>query len=274
MRLRSAVIVTAVGVLCGLVAVSARQDQSGRAGSPQEQVYDPGPGIVLPVIVRQREPQYTREAMREKIQGDVELEAVVGTDGTVGEIRVIKSLDQKYGLDDAAIGAAKQWIFRPGTKDGKPVNVRVILVLTFRLKTDSATAATPADLNNARALYGLLTGRSAVPVAGQMTDEDFSKGTYPEWTPDLVKPRVTFQLAPKYTSDAMRAKIQGDVVIDAVIAADGTVARARVVTSLDTQYGLDEEALKAVKQWTFEPGVLGGLKVPVLTRVTLTFRLH
>jgi len=47
---------------------------------------------------------------------------------------VTKSLDQKYGLDDQAVTAMKKWQFKPGTKDGKPVAVRVTVEMTFKLK--------------------------------------------------------------------------------------------------------------------------------------------
>ena len=62
------------------------------------------------------------------------LEAVVLPGGTVGEVRVIRSLDKKYGLDDEAVKAAKQWQFEPGRKDGKPVAVLVTIELTFTMK--------------------------------------------------------------------------------------------------------------------------------------------
>jgi protein TonB len=95
--------------------------------------YMPGNGVTNPEIIIQPEPKYTSDAMRAKIQGDVELEAVVRANGTVGDIRVVKSLDPQYGLDQEAIKAARQWVFKPGRKLGAPVDVRVILVLTFRL---------------------------------------------------------------------------------------------------------------------------------------------
>jgi TonB family protein len=74
----------------------------------------------------------------------------------------------------------------------------------------------------------------------------------------------------------MRAKIDGTVTVEAVVNTDGTVARARVVKSLDKLYGLDEEALNAVSQWTFEPdsGKCDGLPSPTLVTLILNFRIH
>ncbi len=103
---------------------------------------------------------------------------------------------------------------------------------------------------------------------------EFAKGTVPENTPGLTKPVARAKPLPKYTAEAMRAKIQGEVLVDVVVGTDGTVLRARIAQSLDPDYGLDESALATAKQWTFEPGVLTGEKVPVLMRLTLTFTLH
>jgi TonB family protein len=79
------------------------------------------------------DPRYTSEAMRQKIQGEVHVEAVVRPDGTVDEARVVKSLDSTYGLDANALTAARQWLFAPGRLRGEAVPVRAILILTFRL---------------------------------------------------------------------------------------------------------------------------------------------
>ncbi len=55
-------------------------------------------------------------------------------DGAVGDVRVTESLDTVYGLDANAVKAMKQWEFKPGMKDGKPVAVRVQVVMNFALK--------------------------------------------------------------------------------------------------------------------------------------------
>jgi protein TonB len=95
--------------------------------------YAPGNGVSWPSVLREVKPKYTPDAMRAKLQGAVELEIIVLEDGTVGDVRVTKSLDRASGLDDAAIAAAKQWKFTPGMKDGKPVATRVLMTLEFRL---------------------------------------------------------------------------------------------------------------------------------------------
>lgn len=89
---------------------------------------------VLPKVVYEEKPQYTPEAMRAKIEGEVWMEAVVLESGRVGEVEVIKSLDTTYGLDDEAVKALRQWRFEPGRRDGKPVSVLVTIQMTFTLR--------------------------------------------------------------------------------------------------------------------------------------------
>lgn len=96
--------------------------------------YRPGSGIVNPRVLREVKPLYTAQAMQMKIQGDVHLECVVQSDGTVGEIRVVRSLDWRYGLDQEAIKAARQWLFVPAMLKGRPVAMRVTIGITFALR--------------------------------------------------------------------------------------------------------------------------------------------
>lgn len=94
----------------------------------------PGKDVRMPQVLRQVKPDYTPEAKKQGIQGLVEMSVVVKDDGSVGDVTVTKSLDQKYGLDDQAVIAMKKWQFKPGTRDGKPVAVRVNVEMTFTLK--------------------------------------------------------------------------------------------------------------------------------------------
>jgi protein TonB len=88
----------------------------------------------MPRLVQEVKPQYTADAMRAKVQGTVWVEAVVMPDGAVGDVRISKSLDQVFGLDQEALKAAKRWKFLPGTRMGEPVPVLVTIELTFTLR--------------------------------------------------------------------------------------------------------------------------------------------
>jgi TonB family protein len=96
--------------------------------------YRPGSGITLPTVLREVKPAYTADAMRAKVQGSVWLECIVMPDGSVGEVKVTRSLDPIFGLDQEAIKAAKLWRFRPGMRQGEPVPVIITIELTFTLR--------------------------------------------------------------------------------------------------------------------------------------------
>jgi TonB family protein len=97
-------------------------------------LFTPGGNVTAPRLIKSSRPDYTAEAMRAKVTGTVKLEAVVKPDGTVGEVRVVRSLDRKFGLDDSAVKSAKQYRFTPGTKDGMAVPVLVSFEVQFTLK--------------------------------------------------------------------------------------------------------------------------------------------
>lgn len=100
----------------------------------QATAYEPGDVSALPVVVYEVKPAYTAEAMQEKIQGSVFMQVVVSETGDVTDVRVTKSLDADFGLDEQAVKAAYQWKFKPGMKGDRPVPVRVVLEMTFTLK--------------------------------------------------------------------------------------------------------------------------------------------
>src|SRR5688572_12474567 len=90
----------------------------------------------------------------------------------------------------------------------------------------------------------------------------------------IINPQVVREVKPQYTADAMRAKVQGTVLLECVILPDGSVGRVDVVKSLDSTFGLDQEAVKAARQWRFQPGTRFGEPVAVLVTIELTFTLR
>lgn len=121
--------------ICGAATASAVSVVPMSADATQDtKVYKPGNGVTVPVVVRETKPSYTPEAMKQKIQGSVWMDVVILESGDVGDVKISKSLDAEYGLDEQAIKATKLWKFKPGTKDGKPVAVQVVIQMTFTLK--------------------------------------------------------------------------------------------------------------------------------------------
>lgn len=106
----------------------------GYGGGTGGGAYKPGNGVSLPRVLKEVKPQYTADAMRAKVQGTVWLECVVMADGSVGDIKIVRSLDSVFGLDQEAIKAARNWKFVPGVRNGEPVPVLVTIELTFTLR--------------------------------------------------------------------------------------------------------------------------------------------
>jgi protein TonB len=91
-----------------------------------------GGGVTPPTILSRVEPQYSEEARKARYQGTVVLEAIVKRDGTVDILRVVRSLG--FGLDENAIQALKQWRFKPGLRNGVPVDVALNIEVNFNLR--------------------------------------------------------------------------------------------------------------------------------------------
>jgi TonB family protein len=87
----------------------------------------------------------------------------------------------------------------------------------------------------------------------------------------VLPPRVTYRVEPKYTEEARAARIQGTVVLETSIAADGSVESVQVRRSLG--FGLDESAMDSLKQWKFAPATRSGQPVPVSLNIEVNFAL-
>ncbi len=99
----------------------------GTGGGP----YHPGGGVSLPKVVFAVDPEFSDEARRAKYQGVVVLDIVVDAQGNPQHIKVVRQLGM--GLDEKAVEAVKQYKFKPGMKDGKPVAVEMNVEINFQL---------------------------------------------------------------------------------------------------------------------------------------------
>jgi protein TonB len=106
----------------------------GKERGTNGDAYRIGSGVTSPTEIRRGTPRYTADAMRARIQGSVLVECVVETNGVCSAIRVLRSLEPSFGLNDEALKAAREWRFRPGTRLGAPVPVLVTMEITFALR--------------------------------------------------------------------------------------------------------------------------------------------
>lgn len=87
----------------------------------------------------------------------------------------------------------------------------------------------------------------------------------------LIPPRALEKVAPSYTEDARKSRIQGVVIVQTVIESDGSLSRIRVLKGLHPS--LDKATVEAIRQWRFEPATLEGEPVAVHYNLTINYRL-
>ena len=80
--------------------------------------------------VNKTQPRYPKDARKQRIQGPVVMQAIIGTNGDVVDLRLISGHPL---LAPAAMGAVKQWKYRPYMLNGTPVEVETVIILNFTL---------------------------------------------------------------------------------------------------------------------------------------------
>jgi periplasmic protein TonB len=149
----------------------------------------------------------------------------------------------------------------------------------------AATQITPGVLNSSGVSQGIGVGGGAGTGEGSGIGPGEGDGLGPgrgggtgggvfQLGSGVTPPSVITEVKPAYTAEAMRAKVQGTVLVNCVVLADGNVGDCEVVRSLDRSFGLDEEAIKAARQWRFSPGTRLGEPVAVLVTIQLDFTLR
>jgi TonB family protein len=162
-------------------------------------------------------------------------------------------------LTKAASDALQEWRFVP--PQAAPAIARVTVV---------------GDVTNSRFTFGPVqpisgfpapptsTYASAPPPSSRAPKDALRVGG------DIRAPQKIVNVPPVYPPEAIDAKVQGVVVIEATIDAEGNVAEAWVLRSIPL---LDEAALQAVKQWRYSPTLVNGVAVPLVMTVTVNFTL-
>ena len=166
-------------------------------------------------------------------QGYVEANFNIGSDGEPSDIQVAANVPGS--LRDSVLKAIQSWRFRPATRNGSdsPGTARVLLECR-----PAQTLAAPTQI-----------------YSGGVVDH----------------PELFFRLEPEYSEEARKSKLQGQIALSLIVEPDGKVSGVRVLRPLGM--GLDEQAIGAVMQWRFKPGMKEGKPVRVAAQVTVNFRL-
>jgi len=90
-----------------------------------------GSDLSGPVAITKVDPAYPQDLMHDRVEGTVVLYAVIRADGSVGEVKVLEGFDER--LNENARKALEQWRFRPGTKDGMPVDIEAVVRVPFKV---------------------------------------------------------------------------------------------------------------------------------------------
>jgi protein TonB len=191
------------------------------------------------------------------------------------------------GKDTLTVPAAKQP--RLEQQDAKvepdPLERLIIPANTLASAVDSLPGLLEAPLAPQTASQGSGSGDGAGtgkgrgngpgsgPGVGPGTDGNAGDGVRHAGS-GVTMPVVLREVKPQYTSDAMRARLQGSVLLQCVIRPDGSVGEVMVVRSLDSMFGLDLEAIKAARQWRFRPSTRLGEPVSAVVTIQLDFMLR
>jgi TonB family protein len=189
-----------------------------------------------PKKIKEVKPVYPETALKNKVQGLVTLH--VETD-TNGRVRVAEVISGHPLLNDAALTAVRQWVYEPYIVNGKAKAVAFTVTVTFMLQNEPERK----DENNALARLQ-----------------------------DGQRPRLIKKVSPVFPPEALEKKIEGIVVLEAVMDEKGEVRSARMVSSPNQL--LTDAAMTAVKQWVYEPYLVKGKAMPVIFTVTVTFSLN
>jgi len=235
-----------------------------------------GGDVATPALSKPVVGEYPSAAASRGISGIVIVGVTLKSDGTVQKAEIVESIPQ---LDQAALDTVKKMRFAKTLVAGRPVEVSFFVITRFGL----AEQATPADWmvlaksylaheHPAAAVETLKTAldlehKDVARFGTSWTTQAGRQGGYARSGP---APQRIHNEPPKYPPEALKAKVQGTVIIESLVDPEGRVGRARVLRPVP---GLEAAALDAVMKWTYTPSVIDGKPASIVLTVTVSFNL-
>ena len=190
-------------------------------------------------VIQGKPPIYPSPAMKQGIQGRVSVRLIIDEGGNVVTATPVSG---NPTLASAAVDAMKHWKFAPYLQDGKPVQISTEKSIDFAFTQKIRNEASDGGGN---------------PV---------------ELASGAAQTLLRHKVAPVYPAAARQARIEGTVVLQAIIGKDGTIRDLIAVSSPSKD--LTEAAIGAVQQWRYDPMTLNGQPVEIKTTINVNFHLR
>lgn len=223
------------------------------------------------VVIKIEKAIYPIAAQEQQIQGRVWVNALINETGDVDRVDVVSGDPL---LVDAAVSAIKKWKFKPYIKGGKAVKVNAKLPLDFAFSDKTKDVKEPVDLASNTKPASTADTPATEPHADTAAP---SSGPANATPPSRVKIAqgisqglLLHRVSPVYPEQARRNRIQGRVLLEAVIGKDGNIKDLQVISGPKE---LTRAAVGAVQQWRYKPFLLMGQPVEVDTTIEVNFTL-
>lgn len=205
--------------------------------------------------------RYPESAHKAGTQGRVTVQFVVGKDGSIGDVKVIRGVDPTLDAEAIrVISGMPKW--KPGTQKGEPVNVKYTVPVMFRL--------TPEPVDKIGETVVTAVSRTDAPVTGEVYEVADKMPEFPGGMTGLMQ-HLSKNI--RYPAEAHTNNIQGRVVVSVIINTEGKVTNAKIVQGVAPS--LDAEALRVtgtMPDWI--PGTKDGKPVNVKYTFPVVFRLQ
>lgn len=205
--------------------------------------------------------RYPEAAHKAGTQGRVTVQFVVGKDGSIGDVKVIRGVDPTLDAEAIrVISGMPKW--KPGTQKGEPVNVRYTVPVMFRL--------TPKPVEKIDEMIVVGYRNPDAPVTGEVYETADKMPEFPGGMTGLMQ-HLSKNI--RYPAEAHTNNIQGRVVVSVIINTEGKATNAQIVQGVAPS--LDAEALRVATTmpgWT--PGTKDGKPVNVKYTFPVVFRLQ
>jgi len=234
------------------------------------------PGAAAGNLTHKVLPEYPREAKENRIQGQVQLCVIIDRQGQVKNVQTVSG--HPY-LVPAATDAVKQWRYKPYLLNREPVEVETTVVVNFNLapppdSASSITTSPPPRLPQIVPQPAQGTPTAATVPASNLINHAAAgvpqKIDRVRVSGGVAESHLIHKVIPEYPEQAKQSRIQGTVILRAVIDKSGNIIE---LTPISGHPMLVPTAVDAVRQWRYSPYILNGDPVEVETTVTVNFNL-